>query len=778
MSFFSVGFLVGNCLLQLFPQLPFQPSLKVPDFLLVSLIVLAVFQYFVPKLRSFSLGIGLGAIWLILSAQMQLNTSLSPDKIGKNLIIQGVVADVPSYNKGVQRFVFVLSSPFNQTNMPNTLQLSVNAGYRLVQAGEKWQFTVRLSPIHGYANPGSFDVERWAFSQGIMAKGYVVDVKSAVKLSNPYGRYWIQALRERIAKNINKALVKEEKQAVGIVTALAVGVKADLSKETWQNLSKTGTSHLIAISGLHIGLIAGLVGHVVKKIWLLFPYLLLRYPAHKAAAIAGLLAAIGYSALAGFSLPTQRALLMVLSGAIALLSEKPLFTWQTFSWALLGVLLWDPLASLSVGFWLSFGAVGAILLVTASYPFLQKSRKKNILSQKAVFLGLIPITVVSFGGFSIISPLVNAIAIPYTSMIIVPLILLGVMLSSVTVNMATWLWSLAGIMSKGLLWVLAWSSAFPYGYFSIPTLSWISLLSVSVSAIVVITRCLPLWLWGIVGFLPLFFTVSPKLKMGELKVFFLDVGQGLSVVVQTPEHVLLYDTGASLPGGGSLAESVIQPFLFSQGIRAIDVLVLSHADDDHAGGADFMAHHFPISILYKNHQKYPTLHNLEQALCDETIHWNWEGVEFAFLNSEAGNAQLKANNTSCVLRISLGSKSILLPGDIEKHTEQVLVKNKKEQLSSTILLAPHHGSKTSSTHSFLEAVSPEIVIFSAGYRNRYHLPNAKILQRYDSAQIQQLTTAKTGTIELYINRNNEIYLISSYRDKMRHYWGHRGDEAI
>jgi len=270
--------------------------------------------------------------------------------------------------------------------------------------------------------------------------------------------------------------------------------------------------------------------------------------------------------------------------------------------------------------------------------------------------------------------------------------------------------------------------------------------------------------------LPLFFPANVNISSGNVKIFLLDVGQGLSALVQTEKHTLLYDTGASFPNGGSLAESVIMPFLKTQSIAKIDTLVLSHGDNDHAGGVAVIAENIPLSFVYRNHEAYPHLAAYPQKVCKKGETWGWDGVQFEFLNPWAENPKLKRNDTSCVLRITIGNINVLLTGDIEKNAEQELIDQDINKLASQILVAPHHGSRTSSSEVFIRAVAPQIVLIPAGYRNRYRLPSKQVLQRYDAKHISYLNTAQTGLIEITIKQDQGNYIISTYRAKHKNYW--------
>jgi competence protein ComEC len=805
MYLFTLGFLVGNVLIQDFSTLP--------DFFCVSLFFLGVVsvlcilrlltkiiavlpaEFYSSFATPILLGLSVGVFWTLWCANQVLDTYLPSDWIGNNITIQGVIDDVPNDEAGIVHFTFRISQAILPNGTIDTtsrrVQLSIKTENPL-HAGEKWQWQVRLKPIHGNSNPGSFDVERWAFAQQIVARGYIVNFTSMQKLADASGFSIIQAWREQIAKTIANAAQGKDPQAYAILQALTVGVKTDIPRQTWKTLSQTGTSHLIAISGLHIALVAGLIGWLVKNGWACLPKASLYYPAQKAAAIASLLAALFYSALAGFSVPTQRTLVMVLVGCLSLLFEKPLLSWQTFCIALLAVIFWDPLATLTAGFWLSFGAVGFILLnssgrlafsnkdqiddETQSWPNrIKKTLSSAFHTQKAVFLGLIPLSLVFFDGFSLISPLANAFAIPIVSFIVVPLALLGVVIQSISNSFALLLWKIAAITTSALLSVLHFLAQLLMAFVYVPSHNDLLLFSSFIAIFIFITRIIPYWYLSGIAFVALFLAKPEAVKSKEVKISLLDVGQGLSVVIQTQHHTLLYDTGASFLNGGSFAESVVVPFLKKQAIQSLDVMVLSHADNDHAGGVRDIFSHRYNPLVYKNAENYPMLTSQKGELCQNGTKWDWDGVSFEFVNPLVELIDIKRNDKSCVLRVTIGKYSILLPGDIERLAERTMIDNAIEKLPATILIAPHHGSRTSSSEAFLSSVAPEMILISAGYRNQYRLPSKMVLARYEKWQIPYLETAKLGTITILLNQDNGIYLVSNYREKHPHYWVYNED---
>jgi competence protein ComEC len=548
----------------------------------------------------------------------------------------------------------------------------------------------------------------------------------------------IDALREQISSHISEH-VKDQKS--GLLQALTLGLRADIDPQDWDTLIATGTNHLLAISGLHIGLAAGFGYWLVLRLWRLSAKLCTWFPAQRAAALLSLFPALTYAALAGFSVPTQRALIMLSVIAIAVAWSRSVAKTTVLAIALLAVLVFDSLAILSPGFWLSFTAVAVIFF--GLWGNLRSSGKIRQLLwvQLWLSLALLPLTFWFFGQGSLVSPLANLLAVPFVGLLIVPLALLGIVTLYLYVPVGAALLSLANTGLDGLLTVLSYfaSRDGTFIYQSISS-AWILSLLLLAAGVLLLPKGLPgRWL-AIFWLLPALLIKTPVPEYGGFRVSFLDVGQGLSVVVQTQKHSLVYDTGAQFSPSFGAVESVILPFLRQQGIKRIDTLILSHSDSDHAGGAVQLLDSIPIEktltsfALTSPHQ-----------LCRAGQRWEWEGVSFHILHPTVPVSE-EDNDQSCVLSIESRQGRVLLTGDISWRSEQALITRSKTQLASTILQVPHHGSLTSSSEAFIRSVMPKYAVFNVGYRNRFGFPKPKVEQRYQQVGATLLRTDREGVV--------------------------------
>ncbi|MCK5640480.1 MAG: DNA internalization-related competence protein ComEC/Rec2, partial [Gammaproteobacteria bacterium] len=534
----------------------------------------------------------------------------------------------------------------------------------------------------------------------------------------------------------------------------------------WEVLIATGTNHLMAISGLHIGLVAGLVYLLVRWLWVFAGSLALTVPAPKAGAFAALLAAMVYAALAGFSIPTQRALVMIAVAMGAVLLQRHVLPRQGLALALLLVLLLDPLAVLAPGFWLSFAAVAVIL-----YGMAGRLSPRGIWwrwgrVQWLVAIGLLPFMLLLFGRVAPLSPLANIIAVPWMGFLVVPLTLLGALLLPLTEPVANLLLTSA-VWLVELLWPLleGLADASSGLQFPAPPL-WAMLPGLIGMAWLLAPRGWPVRGLGIIGLLPMLLNSPAKPNAGEVWLTLLDVGQGLATVVQTTNHVLVYDTGPRFSDSFDTGKAVVAPYLQHRGIGRIDTLVISHGDNDHIGGAQSLSRALPVEeILTSVPGKIPWQRSTP---CQRGQQWRWDGVDFEVLHPPS-HYRSRGNDGSCVIRVSSRAGDVLLTGDIEALSELELVLQEADALQTRILIAPHHGSKTSSNESFVTAVAPEYVLLPVGYRNRYGLPNAEVVSRYQKAGSRLLDTASHGAISVVMGSQHDI-LPTTYRSFARRYW--------
>ncbi|HLF66042.1 MAG TPA: DNA internalization-related competence protein ComEC/Rec2, partial [Gammaproteobacteria bacterium] len=604
-----------------------------------------------------------------------------------------------------------------------------------IKKGQTWQLSVRLKRPRSYKNPGGFDYARHLFFKRTHAKGYI-DTRGENKLLAAPSRS-SGNIRLEIAKQIDQQLA--QRPSAALIKGLAVGIRDTMSDEAWELLQKTGTSHLLAISGLHIGLVSGLIFFLIRHCWALLPRLPLWVPAPVVAAWAAMIAALGYAALAGFAIPTQRAVIMIVVCMLCKITRYQFKSSHVLMFAGTVVVLLDPFALLSASFWLSFLAVSLLI-----YLGQQQAPKywRMLCIQFWMSLGLMPIVIFYFQQISWVSPLANLFAIPWASFFVVPFTLLGVVASFIDIRAATFFWVLAESALNYLQWFLtalaqwSWSAQ----YYAIAHLS-VALAIILACLLLLLPRAVPGKYLGIVLLAALLFVHPSKPDRSEIWLSVLDVGQGLAVVVQTAEHVLVYDAAMRFDNF-DLGEAVIYPFLQHQGIKKIDAMILSHDNLDHTGGAAFLLNHMPVHSVISGE----AITDLDvKQRCHSNESWQWDGVVFEFLYPPR-ELVVSSNDSSCVLKISTGEYSVLLTGDIEKQGESWLIKHAMAAIKTDILIAPHHGSSTSSTLPFVQGTQPQHVIFSTGYLNRYHFPNKKVVARYTSRFAKTYNTAELGAV--------------------------------
>ena len=609
-------------------------------------------------------------------------------------------------------------------------------------AGSRWAATVRLRRPHGLVNPGGADFERRAAEQRLAATGYVVDPERAVPLApdGATGAGALDAMRERLAARIDAALPPAQGR---FVAALALGDTRGLSDHDWEVLRATGLTHLIAISGFHVGLVAGFGALLGGLAWRSFPALGRRWPRPLGAAAGALLFAAGYAALAGFALPTLRTLAMIAAALAARGWRRSPGPANAIAFALVAVLLVDPLAVLAPGFWLSFAGVGWLLwCLPASpgqgvlVPFLQ--------AQWVALLGLLPLTVWFFGQASLAGPLANLVGIPWISLGVVPLCLLGVAATPFSDAAAGTAFGMAAFVMDTLWVALERVAAWPQG------LMWLPEASIPAVALALLGAAWCLLPRGVPGrplaaclLLPMMLPAPARPPHGEADLWLLDTGQGLALLVRTARHDLLYDAGPATPGGADLGASTVVPALRALGVDALDTLVISHGDADHAGGAAAVAAALPPGRTLAP----PGWAKASMDPCEDGARWERDGVVFTLLHPPRW-FPYQRNESSCVLRIDAAGASALLAGDIGRHVEARLAKRPAAQVRADVLLVPHHGSASSSSLDFLAAVRPRIGLLAVGRDNRFDLPEPVVLGRYDRYRVAVDSTAASGAIRV------------------------------
>ncbi len=746
-------------------------------------LICAPFAWF-PRLRRVAWPVAafvLGVAWSAGSAYQRMAERLAPELEGRDLVVSGVVSSLPAIGENSVRFEFdVESAPRSATRFPKKILLAWYGGrpsgagvappaegsdLPVVHPGERWSFTVRLKRPHGSVNPHGFDFEAWLLERGIGATGYVRPRGGEV-LTGQRDSFSdrVEQLRESVRDRFLGVL--GETPEAGVLAALAVGDQRAIDNADWRLFSRTGVTHLMSISGLHVTLISGLVAAMVSFGWRRIPRLALHFPARKAAAVAATLAALAYTLLAGFGIPAQRTFFMVGVVAAALWSGRISSATRVLALALLAVLVADPWAVLAAGFWLSFGAVALIFYLSqgwtarAASPGEDASLAPRIVPhwlvewgriQWAITVGLAPATLLLFSQVSLVGPLANAVAIPVVSMVITPLALVCAVIP------VDALLQLAALLSKWLLEFLAWCDALPLAQWQQPAPpAWSVLLAMGGVLWLLAPRGVPNRVIGLALFLPALLVPAPRPPPGEAWITTLDVGQGLAVLVRTAGHALLYDAGPAYGTESDSGQRIIAPYLRAVGATRLDLMIVTHNDADHSGGALSVMQSAEVArFLSSLERDNPiALASSDPGRCARGERWTWDGVEFALLHpalADYADERLKINNRSCVLRIATGRGSMLLTGDIEKRAEALLLAREGEALRADAMLAPHHGSRTSSTAAFLAAVKPRVVVVPAGYRNRFGHPKADVLERYAAAGAEVLRTDRDGAVHVQLD---------------------------
>ncbi len=608
-----------------------------------------------------------------------------------------------------------------------------------------YHLEVRLKPPHGLANGTGFDRQKWLFRNRIHALGTIQSVQATEDRSHTpmaYINQWRMQLSTVIKQHFNDPEVN------ALLHALSIGDQSYFSAEDRKKYLNTGTAHLIAISGLHIGMVAMIGWFLASGLFLLKPVTFISKPTLQVCL--GLIAAGVYASLAGLSISTQRALIMLAIWGWYRWRRRPGFVWDVLCSSLMAVLLIDPLNVLDAGFWLSFGAVAVLVLAFRGRPVKRSKWHQLVSMQWVLLVGMLPLSVVIFGNVKLLAPLINLIVVPVMGFVLIPLILMMLIMASVTQAVPEWLCWLTETTSDhiiGLLgsvnqwsWIhMDWTIGQPSQY----------LLLILGSLLLLLPQVMPQRYWGwLLLFLALLPTARDDLPVASFRVTQFDVGQGLSVLLETRQHRMLYDVGASHDSGFNMADAVLIPFLRKQQITHLDRLVLSHQDNDHAGSASHLISHITVSDVMGSH--------LRHTPCVKGANWDWDGVKFEVLSPENLYPYL-GNNSSCVLRVSNAKHSLLLTGDIEEPVEYRLSQWSPALIRSDVMLVPHHGSKTSSSKAFLDAVNPSLAINSAGLYNAFNHPAETVRERYQQSNISWLDSQSSGRLVLQFGEQITVW---------------------
>lgn len=733
------------------------------------LMPLAGLLFYLPRIR-FAAFLLLGVLWTTLYAHGVLDTSLESRLEGKDLLVQGVIDGLPETGARRTRFVFkvdTLSYAGEHYDFPARIRLNWYGHPPPLNAGDAWRLNVRLKRPRGYMNPGGFDYEGWLFRHRIRATGYVRDGGADRPIGGGAPVYSIDRLRQRISRRLSEILGGSP--YTGIVTALTVGDRHAISPGQWRVLNATGTTHLVAISGLHIGLVSGLLFVAARWLWAWTGLTRWMYPAPRVAAVAAVIGALCYAALAGFSVPTLRALIMLVVVMGAMLRQRHYPPSLVLCVALFLVLLVDPLDVMGMGLWLSFAAVAMILYAMGGRLSGRGLWWRWGRVQWVVAVGLVPLLLVTFQHASLSAPAANLLAVPWVSFTVVPAALLGLCIYGISPAMGTACLKAAN-GAIGLLWpVLRWISSHDPGVWlhHAPPL-WTAVAGTAGVLLLLAPRGLPGRHLGVVFLMPLFISLPPAPPDGRVWFTLLDVGQGLSAVVRTRTHVMVYDTGPRLSARFDTGAAVIVPFLRHNAVATLDTLVVSHGDNDHIGGARSIMASMTVGRVLTSVPG--VLPGPSTRRCSADQAWTWDGVAFRVISPVRG-ASVTGNNASCVVRVEdAGGHVILLTGDIEHAAEADLARRMGGRLSADIMTIPHHGSDTSSTPLFVNTVKPHYALFPVGYRNRYGFPKRDVASRYLDEGAILYRTDRSGAITFHIGETRHIAPPHQYRREQGRYW--------
>ena len=741
MRVFVVGWVLGIVALQRQAELP---TVAVAGLGLAAL--LAAFLPRRPSLRLAGLAVAsllLGFGYAAWRGELRLADALPFALEGRDVEVVGVVASLPQHTAQGVRFLLRRESG---EGVPALLALAWYEGAPRVVPGQRWRFTLRLKRPRGLANPFGFDFEPWALQRGIRATGYVRAKPAPALLAERVAGWpqtvhrWRGEIREAMRGHLGDA------RAAGMLVALAIGDQDAIPTADWDTFWRTGVGHLMSISGLHITMLAALGFALARFAWVRIPALALRWPARKAAVVAGTLVAIGYAVMTGFAIPAQRTCLMLAVLAACVLADRHGSASRVLALAALAVTLADPWAVLTPGFWLSFGAVAAIFYVMALRSGKASRWRAALAEQAAVTAMMVPLLLALFQELSLVSPLANALAIPVVSLAIVPLVVAGAFLH------AHGLLDVAHVIAAALMAPLEALADGPFTMLELPMPdAWAVAASILGCAWLLAPRGVPTRWLGAVWMLPLACLAPERPATGTAWVDVLDVGNGLAVVVRTATHALAYDAGPAWGGDSDGGGRIVVPHLRATGVRTLDGLVVSHADDDHAGGAISLAAAREPAWLRSPLPADHGLHGMfdDSRRCRVGDEWTWDGVRFAILHPGEGTYR-KENDRSCVLHVRAAGASMLLTGDVEARAESEMLGRDASALAADVLLVPHHGSRSSSTSAFLDAVGPSLAVVSAGYRNRFGHPHALVLTRLAQRRVPLHRTDREGALRVQL----------------------------
>jgi competence protein ComEC len=704
----------------------------------------------------------LGIIWIASVGHWQHSLQLSSDQTSQPIQIIGNVNSLVITERNIRFNIKVKQINDKPIFFAKTFRLSWRNPTWQIQQGQKVELMVKLKPAHGFANEAGFNYQQWLFSEGIIATGYVKSHANNILIDD------VITIRQTL---LNQMLAFDLPHRSWLA-ALTFGYRGLLQPQDWHLVQKTGVAHLIAISGLHIALVGSLSyvlitwigGGLVSRF-----YSMHHINLHNMAMLLTLLSTLFYSALAGFGLPTLRAWLMLFLFSVFFVCNKHLAVKRLILLGLSLFILLFPLSIFGLSFWLSFSAVSIICFVFWRWPVKKAGFSlMGILSgmvkvQLCLTVLMLPLVAWQFSYISTVSPFVNLIAVPLVTLFLVPICLLATICLAIKPDWAFGLFSLADLIVSYGLKFLDLTLAFNGAFFNIPAFPVVTWLSVF---LFVFCCCLPSFWFNKKYLCLLLLPLASHLLIQRTNIWqvdILDVGQGASVIISKNNKVIIYDVGASYPSGFNIADSVLLPILQARGLSSVDMVFISHGDNDHAGSLPQLIKGIYVSEVLTN-----------QDRCQQKMDINWQGLRIKSLWPD-DVLKYNDNNGSCVIKISDQYHSILLPGDIDKSIEKQLVNLRPKHLQADVLLAPHHGSNTSSSSEFIQTVGAQYVVFSQGFMNRWGFPRQEVVDRYQANtpanQPTLFSTSSSGQVSFYIEYNSPTSIIvKTFRQDIYPYW--------
>ncbi|OOZ15436.1 DNA internalization-related competence protein ComEC/Rec2 [Solemya velum gill symbiont] len=746
----AISLLLGMLSLSLFRELPghawFIPAG-------IALTLLLLFRKALPL--SFLLA---GFLWAGLDGHNYIQSKLPTDLHGTDFTLTGKISSFPKGDNKRITFLVTSTAPVSERWPGGRIRLSWRDPVSIPTLGDEWSFRVRLFTPSGMLNKGGFDYERWLYTDNIVATGYVRGDEQRLN----GGAVSVDRVRHYFRERIDALANQQQHQAAGLLKALLIGDRSGIDQQQSQSFQATGTSHLIAISGLHIGLVAGACWFLASFLWSRSVRLMRRVPAPLAGAIAAILGAFLYAALAGFSLPTQRALIMtiVFAGATCLKVYYPPLV--RLAVALILVVIADPRCIWQPAFWFSFSAV--LLLITLfQYRRNLSSWQLLIIAQLFLTALMLPLQATFGMPLSLISPLVNWIAVPWFSLLLVPATLVSAILSLFDFNLPVQIYLQLADWTLALINLVA--------EYNSPLVIGQQHILLTLAAVIAVFLFVRYFSWrSLIPLLMLYLLSWARLPVEKpyLKLVVFDVGQGQSLLIETENHRLLYDLGPAFPSGFNTAESVVIPYLQAQGINQIDKLILSHDDKDHTGAADSFLTRIMTLELLEGQAVESTGHHGPRA-CRAGDSWQWDGILFEIVHPHNRDSGISDNDMSCVLMVKSDETTLLITGDITKPVEKQLLEN-ADLGNVGLVTLPHHGSNSSSADVFVNSLQADYGVVSSGWRNRYGHPRKPVIDRWSATGTRIFNTTDSGMQVFRWERGSATPVIDSWRTNHASFW--------